>query len=286
MKTYGGYSASVLVDTLTRLMSQHPGIKRSPLSRLVCEALGWRSVDGRLSEMTCRVMMLRLQRDGLITLPPSQIPNPRRRASYEPTPLTDPLPEIVSPVHELPPLRIEIIQGQGATSKLFNEYMARYHYLGYTPLSGHQMRYQIYAGDTLVALLGFGASAWKLADRERLIGWSDEQRQRHLHRVINNNRFLILPWIKSKGLASKILAKLAKQLPHDWKQRYNYQPVLLETFVESPRHAGTCYKAANWQCIGRTAGRGKKSLSSKQVLPTKDIWIYPLRKNYQDVLCC
>ena len=113
MKTYGGYPASVLVGTLTRLMSNQPGIKRSPLSRLVCEALGWRGVDGRLSEMTCRVMMLRLQRDGLITLPPSQIPNPRRRASYEPTPLTDPQHEIVTPVHELPPLRVEIIQGKG-----------------------------------------------------------------------------------------------------------------------------------------------------------------------------
>ena len=286
MKTYGGYPASVLVDTLTRLMNANPGIKRSPLSRLVCEALDWRGVDGRLSEMTCRVIMLRLQRDGLITLPVSQIPNPRRRARYEPTALTDPQPEIEQPVHELPPLRIDIVQGQGTASRLWNEFMARYHYLGYTPLSGHQMRYQVYAGDTLVALLGFGASAWKLADRERLIGWSDEQRLRNLHKVINNTRFLILPWIKSKGLASKILAKVARQLPHDWQQRYDYQPVLLETFVESPRHAGTCYKAANWQRIGKTTGRGKKSKSSKQVLPTKDIWLYPLHKQYRHSLCC
>ena len=285
MKRYGGYHANVLVDTLSRLMTEHPGIKRSPLSRLVCEALDWRGVDGRLSEMTCRVIMLRLQKDGLITLPVSQIPNPRQRARYEPTPATDPQLEIDQPVHELPPLRIEIVLGQGPQSRLWNEFMARYHYLGYTPLSGHQMRYQVYAGDTLVALLGFGASAWKLADRERLIGWTGEQRQRNLHKVINNTRFLILPWIHSKGLASKILAKVARQLPLDWQQRYDYQPVLLETFVESPRHAGTCYKAANWQCIGRTTGRGKKSRSSKQVLPIKDIWMYPLRKNYRDVLC-
>lgn len=286
MKTYGGFPANVLVDTLTRLMNEHPGIKRSPLSRLVCEALNWRGVDGRLSEMTCRVIMLRLQRDGLITLPPSQLRKPRQRARYEPTPLTDPQPEIDQPVHELPPLRVEIVQGQGAASKLWNEYMARYHYLGYTPLSGHQMRYQVYAGDTLVALLGFGASAWKLADRERLIGWDNEQRLRNLHKVINNTRFLILPWIKSKGLASKILAKVARQLPQDWRQRYDYEPVLLETFVESPRHAGTCYKAANWQCVGRTTGRGKMSRSHEQSLPTKDIWMYPLRKNYRHTLCC
>jgi hypothetical protein len=286
MKLYGGFPADVLIETLTRLMNQHPGIKRSPLSRLVCETLDWRGVDGRLSEMTCRVVMLRLQRDGLIMLPPSQIPNLRRRARYAPTPLTDPQREIVQPVHELPPLRIEIVRGQGASSKLWNEYMARYHYLGYTPLSGHQMRYQVYTGDTLVALLGFGASAWKLADRERLIGWSNEQRLRNLHKVINNTRFLILPWIKSKGLASKILAKVARQLPQDWLQRYHYEPVLLETFVESPRHAGTCYKAANWQCIGRTTGRGKMSKGHEPVLPTKDIWLYPLCKNYRHTLCC
>ena len=132
----------------------------------------------------------------------------------------------------------------------------------------------------------FDVSSIKINHLAFKLSKSGEQRQRHLHRVINNNRFLILPWIKSKGLASKILAKLAKQLPHDWQQRYDYQPVLMETFVESPRHAGTCYNAANWQRIGRTAGRGKKSRTSKQLLPTKDIWIYPLRKNYQDTLCC
>jgi hypothetical protein len=285
MKNYGGYTANELSNTLTRLMNEHPGIKRSPLSRLVCEALNWRGVDGRLSEMTCRVMMLRLQKDGLITLPPSQIPNPRRRARYEATSLTDPQTEINQPVHELPALRIEIVQGQGCASRLWNEFMARYHYLGYTPLSGHQMRYQVYAADKLVALLGFGASAWKLADREHLIGWNNEQRLRNLHKVINNTRFLILPWVKSKGLASKILAKVARQLPHDWQQRYHYQPVLLETFVESPRHAGTCYKAANWQRIGRTTGRGKKSLSTKQAVPVKDIWMYHLHKNYRNMLC-
>ena len=147
------------------------------------------------------------------------------------------------------------------------------------------MRYQVYAGDTLVALLGFAASAWKLADRERLIGWDNEQRLRNLHKVINNTRFLILPWIKSKGLASKILANMARQLPKDWRQRYNYEPVLLETFVESPRHAGTCYKAANWQCIGRTTGRGKMSRSHEQSPPTNDIWMYPLHKNYRSTLC-
>jgi hypothetical protein len=103
---------------------------------------------------------------------------------------------------------------------LWNEYVARYHYLGYTPMSGSQIRYSVYAGDRLVALLGFGASAWKLADRERFIGWNHEQRQQNLQLVVNNARFLILPWIQSKGLASKILAMAARRLPVDWLARY------------------------------------------------------------------
>jgi len=130
----------------------------------------------------------------------------------------------------------------------------------------------------------FGASAWKLADRERFIGWNHAQRQNNLQRVVNNTRFLILPWVQSKGLASKILAIAARRLPKDWQQRYGYQPVLLETFVESPRHKGTCYKAANWVLVGRTTGRGKKSLSHQQALPVKDIWLYPLRRDYAAIL--
>ena len=141
------------------------------------------------------------------------------------------------------------------------------------------MRYTICAGDRLVAPTGFGACAWKLADREHFIGWENAARERNLQRVVNNTRLLIFPWIQVKGLASKILSLAARHLPADWQQRYGYQPVLLETFVESPLHAGTCYRAANWQHIGKTAGRRKKSKSYKQHLPTKDISVYPLRRD-------
>ena len=139
--------------------------------------------------------------------------------------------------------------------------------------------------DGLVALLSFGASAWKLAARERFIGWQEDQRQRNLPLVVNNARFLILPWIQSKGLASKILSLIQRQLPNDWQARYGYRPVLLETFVETPRHRGTCYQAANWIKVGQTTGRGKKSSSRKPILPIKDIWLYPLHKNFRSILC-
>jgi hypothetical protein len=285
MKRYSGRDFSPEeLQTIARLIESNPTLKRTPLSRVVCELLDWRRPDGRLREMSCRVAMLRMQADGLITLPVSQIPKPRRRAEFIATPATDEQPLLVVAVHDLPTLRLSIVEGRGAASRLWNEYVARYHYLGYTPMSGSQIRYSVYAGDRLVALLSFGASAWKLADRERFIGWTQEQRQKNLQMIVNNARFLILPWIQSKGLASKILAMAARRLPVDWTARYGYRPVMLETFVESPRHKGTCYKAANWQLVGRTVGRGKKSTAHHQVLPTKDIWLYPLRRDFATAL--
>ena len=148
-----------------------------------------------------------------------------------------------------------------------------------------QIRYNVFAGEKLVACISFCACAWKLKDRERFIGWSEEQRQRNLQLVVNNARFLVLPWIESKGLASKILALAARELPRHWKHRYGFEPVLLETFVEYERHKGTCYKAANWVNVGRTTGRGKKSISHERLIPAKDIWLYPLRKNFATLLC-
>lgn len=284
-KTYGGYPAALLVQTITRLMAANPGIRRTPLSRLVCEALHWRGVDGRPSEMSCRVAMLRLAAAGLVTLPASQIPHPRRRARFEATERTDAQAPIDQPVHELAAPRFEIIQGRGEASRCWNEFMARYHYLGYAALSGHQMRYGVHVAGQLVALLAFGAGTWKLACRDRFIGWSPVQRERNLHRVINNTRFLILPWVRSQGLASKVLALAARRLPRDWFERYGFRPLLLETFVETPRYVGTCYKAANWQCVGQTTGRGKLSRTHQPTLPVKDIWIYPLQRHFRDILC-
>ena len=274
------FTTEQLLQTIRRIMAQQPQIQRTALSRQVCRELDWRGAQGRLSEVSCRVMMLRLHEHGHIALPASRIRTRRRRAQFPPTPATAAQPTLQLPVQALPTPQLRIVQGQKAESRRWNEYIARYHYLGYTPLSGNQMRYNVYAGEHLVALIGFGASAWKLAARERFIGWNSEQRQRNLQLIVNNTRFLILPWVQVKGLASKILALAARQLQADWEQRYGYQPVLLETFVESRRHAGTCYKAANWQWVGRTTGRGKKSTSHEQRLPTKDIWLYPLRRDF------
>jgi hypothetical protein len=269
--------------TIQTLIDTTPGVRRSPLSRTLCEQLDWRKPNGELKDMTCRVALLRMQADGLIRLPPSYLTQQRRRPEFPPTPATNAQPALIAPVHDLPPLHLEQVRA-GSTSLLWNEYIARYHYLGYTPLAGSQMRYNIFAGEQLVALISFGASAWKLAGRDRFVGWDPLQRDRNRQLVVNNARFLILPWIQSKGLASKILGLVARQLPGDWTARYGFAPVLLETFVETERHRGTCYKAANWIHVGQTVGRGKKSRVHHQIIPIKDIWLYPLRKDFRTLL--
>ena len=272
------------IQAIKRLMEQNPSLKRTPLSRKLCELFDWTKPNGELKDMTCRVALLRMQADGLITLAPSRMPGGRGRPHFPPTAATDAQTPMLQPVHELARLTLRPVTGTAA-SRLWNEYIARYHYLGYTPMSGSQLRYNVFVGEQLVALLSFGASAWKLAGRERFIGWQERERLKNLQLVVNNARFLILPWIQSKGLASKILSKIARQLPLDWHQRYGYRPVLFETFVETERHRGTCYKAANWINVGQTTGRGKKSTVHHQVIPVKDIWLYPLRKNFASVLC-
>ena len=272
------------IQTIRELIGQNPKLLRSPLSRRLCELFAWFKPNGELKDMTCRVALLRMHEQGLITLPASQIPTARRRPDFPATPASDPQCALLQPVHEIGPLTLRLVAG-AAVSRLWNEYVQRYHYLGYTAMSGSQLRYNVYAGHRLVALLSFGASAWRLAGRDTFIGWQQAQRLKNLQLVVNNARFLILPWIQCKGLASKILSIACRQLPIDWQQRYGFKPVLLETFVETERHRGTSYKAANWIFVGKTVGRGKKSRVHEQIIPVKDIWLYPLRQNFRAVLC-
>lgn len=269
------------MELIRLLLADDPTRTRAALSRLTCQLLHWHKADGGVKEMSCRVAMLRMQEDGLIQLPPPRCKRPESRIRF--TPKTDPQPPIDQPVHALPGLTFQIVRGRD-DSRLWNEYIQRYHYLGYKTLPGAQLRYFICAGPKPLALLGFGASAWQCAPRDQFIGWSHESRKRNLHLIVNNARFLILPWIKSKNLASKILAIAAQQLPDDWQRRYGYRPVLMESFVEKDRFVGTCYKAANWICVGQTKGRGKLGPAGKQSVPIKDLWLYPLTRHFRSSL--
>lgn len=263
------------------LIKDNPQFNRFRLSREVCTMFRWLKPDGKLKDMSCRVAMLRMHEDGLIRLPPPRNKkHPVRKIEF--TPATGPQKQILAQVDLIPELRFLIVNG--SNSALWNEYIARYHYLGYTPLPGAQLRYLIFAGEQLVALTGFGAAAWQTAPRDQFIGWSHEQRKNNLHLVVNNARFLILPWIKSKNLASKILSITARNIPDDWEKRYNIRPVLLETFVETKRFTGTCYKAANWRLCGQTKGRGKLGPAGKISVPIKDVLVYPLDKRFRKIL--
>jgi hypothetical protein len=276
---------STELDTIRYLIKGHPEEHRAGLSRLVCQQLRWLRPDGSLKEMSCRVAMLRMERDGLIELPPPLHTHGYRQPYRRRTPEAEPsLLAVTVPAEELHDLHPELVVGT-KDSQLWNEYIDRYHYLGYQQLPGAQLRYFAKADGDILALFGFGAAAWTIAPRDRFIGWSDSQRLAHLHQVINNARFLILPWVRSRNLASRLLGMVSRRIADDWQDRYTYRPLLPETFVETPRFAGTCYKAANWVHVGQTKGRGKLDRYKTAQLARKDIWLFPLRRDFRRLLC-
>jgi Domain of unknown function (DUF4338) len=257
---------------------------RSQLARQVCQEFGWRNAQGRLKEMSCKVALLRMERAGLLVLPAprgrngnGQKPPPAQRLlALEPAPLT-------LPAHHLQALRLQLVRTP-RERLLYRQMMSQHHYLGYYPMAGAQLRYLFYHDSQLLGGLGFGASAWSLADRDRFIGWSKLQRQRNLHLVLNNQRFLLLPWVRSPNLASRVLGLVCRRLGADWLGHYGYRPVLLETFVQRPRFSGTAYRAANWRCVGLTKGRGKLEKRHQTLLPQKAIFLYPLRPDFKAIL--
>lgn len=257
---------------------------REAIARAFCTEFRWLKPDGGLKAMSCKVAMLRMHRDGLIVLPPPRpgIAPPRART---PTPLARALPQGL-PVRgsrgDIARLTLDPVDK--ATSHTWNDLMAQYHYLGYSPLPGAQLRYFIHGDGQLLGALGFGAAAWTIAPRDDFIGWSPAQRQAHLHLVVNNARFLLLPWVCIRYLASSVLSLAARQLPNDWARRFAYRPVLLETFVQCNRFPGTSYKAANWVHVGRTQGRGKLDRHNLFAQPVKDIYLYPLAPNFRAAL--
>jgi len=269
------------LEQIRSLIKHNPKFNRTRLSTEVCEMFQWLKPDGKLKDMSCRVAMLRMEKDGLIELPPStRTKRPVKKIVF--TPATDPQSPVLCPVNKLPQLHLQMVTK--TTSALWNEYIERYHYLGHSPLPGAQLRYFITTGDQIIALTGFGAAAWQTAPRDQFIGWNHDQRKKNLHLIVNNARFLILPWIQSKNLASKILSLTARILPNDWEKRYNIRPVFMESFVQKNRFAGTCYKAANWKLAGETKGRGKLGPAGKISVPIKDVWVYPLDKKFRLLL--
>lgn len=277
--------SAVELTRIRELLSLQPALNRVGLSRRICQDFGWRNACGQLKEMSCRVALLRMQKDGWIQLPKPLRKNGNGKTRPLLTAASEERKAVLERVAALEPLDFGNVQ-RGADSRLWNELIQRHHYLGYCPLSGAQMRYLVRSADgRLLAALGFGACAWQIKPRDQYIGWEDHQRRRGLHRIVNQARFLILPWVSSPGLASRILAGMIKPLKADWGLRYGYQPVLLESFVATPRFAGTSYKAANWILAGQTQGRGKLEKQRQQVCSIKQIWLYPIHPHFRKILC-
>lgn len=257
---------------------------RTAISRILCQQWCWHQANGHLKDRACRVMLLALERKGEIVLPPRQNESfrhpkkaDRRAYSIDSTEMTGAISEFSSLIIKM----VRLTPDEG----LWDYLVDRHHYLGAPWIVGSYLKYLAYLDDRLVACLGWGSAAWKVADRDRLIGWDSRTREANLHKVVNNVRFLILPWVNVRHLASKVLALNIRIMPGDWQAFYNQRICLLETFVDTTRFQGTCYKAANWVRVGNTKGRGKYDRTNKCAEPVKAVFLYPLAKTFKEDLC-
>jgi len=270
------------LERLRATIRQEPTLSRRALSRRVCEWLDWKSANGRLKEMSARCALLKLQRAGVLQLP-SPHSGPLRGRPVPPPPTS---PQLSGSVESLPGVELIAVGGpRCAAARLWKQLVAAHHYLGYRPACGAQLRYLIRCADGVIGALSFSAAAWRVAARDEWIGWSESARQAHLHQVIANDRFLIVPSVRVKNLASRVLALAAQRLPADWQARYGYRPLLLETFVETRRFHGACYRAANWICVGTTAGRSRQDRRHQMSVPRKTILLLPLVAQARTWLC-
>ncbi|MCP5516651.1 MAG: DUF4338 domain-containing protein [Verrucomicrobiales bacterium] len=272
------------------LLARHPDWSRYRLSRELAQLWAWRSAAGQLKDMAARSLLLKLEQRGWITLPPCRWASPNRMRHKRPPSLPasfhpEPLP---GPLSALRPLKLSEVSAGPATERaLFEGLLHRYHYLSHRSPVGENLQYLVRerAGRPVACLL-FGAAAWQCADRDRHIGWDRATRAAQLPLIANNTRFLILPWIGVPGLASHLLARVSRRVRADWQRKYGHPVYLLETFVETGRFAGTCYRAANWQRVGQTKGRSRQDSPEGGALqvPRKDVYLYPLIPRYAERL--
>jgi len=272
------------LDIIGRQIAIYWDKGRSAISRALCEQWDWRQANGMLKDRACRVLLLKLEEKGEVTLPPRLIPYRRYHKQQKRLEYAGNTSPLTGTVNEFGSLTIKMVR-RTPEEKSWDTLVDQYHYLGNSSIVGSYLKYLAYLDGRLVACLGWGSAAWKVADRDTFIGWDAATRQANLHRVVNNVRFLILPWISVRHLASKVLAANIKILRHDWHTFYNHPVSLLETFVEINRFQGTCYKAANWQLVGCTKGRGKYDRTNKWDQPIKAVFLYPLSKTFREELC-
>jgi hypothetical protein len=267
------------------LVAGHPQWSRYRLSRELCALWDWRTATGQWKDMAARTLLIKLAQRGWITLPERRGPSPNRHRLaapaervWERTPITQRLSDLgevqISEVSSRPEGRAEVRAA-----------LAQFHYLGWRTPVGENLQYVVReGGGRLLAVLVFGAAAWKCAARDRWIGWGPRQRAAGLSRIANNSRFLIVPWAQVPHLGSWILGSVARRIAADWRHKYGHAVVLLESFVERERFAGTCYRAANWQKLGTTTGRSRQDRARTLQVPVKDVYALALRRDFREQL--
>jgi hypothetical protein len=273
------------LELMRQITREFSALGVTEIARTVCELLEWKRPSGGLKNHECRQLLERLQAEGFLQLPDLRKlggQGPRRAdvsgACCEPA-------AIECAASECEPLELALVEGP-AESRRWREQVERYHYLGCCVPFGAHLRYWVRNRERELACLLWTSPAWKMQARDEWIGWSDEQRRHNLQAIVNNGRFLILPWVRVKGLASKVLALSARQMPGDWETQYGYRPLLLETLVDAKRFRGTCYRAANWIHVGQTVGRGRMDREHKaHGQSVKDIYLYLLVRDVRQRLC-
>ncbi|MEA3546712.1 MAG: DUF4338 domain-containing protein [Thermodesulfobacteriota bacterium] len=272
--------------TIRNLITTHPDWHRTRISQELCRRWRWMNDKGRLKDIAARSLLRKLDSMGLIELPaPVRSANNEFRnqsvvlelSSQETT-------AIECRLSELQPLRIHRVKSPEDTL-LFRGLLQQHHYLGYTGPVGENIQYLIHDHqNSLLGCMLYGAAAWQVADRDQFIGWDEVARKRGLSRIANNMRFLILPWVRVPHLASHLLAATRRRLSKDWQEKYGHTILLLETFVEQDRFAGTCYQADNWIRVGKTRGRSRNHNSGDPTVPVKSVWLYPLCREFRQEL--
>lgn len=276
------------LNLIRDIIHDFPALSVAELSKTICELLDWRRPTGGLKNHECYLFLQQLKTRGwLPSLPELRVTSPTGPRKILLDARSEPEPPVLRSVAACLPLALDLISDY-ADRTLFRQYIQRYHYLGYKIPCGAQLRYFVRSrplSNRIVACLLFTSAALKIAPRDRWIRWSDQARKCNLPRIINNSRFLILPWIQVPHLASKILSLVVHQLADDWLDVYRVRPLLLESFVDPQRFSGTCYRAANWIHVGATQGRGRMDRNQHVERHVKEIFLYPLHPHAREILC-
>lgn len=274
------------LEQVRDLLSAYPEWSRWRLSRQLAERWNWRTPRGQLKDMAARTLLLKLEGRGLIALPPCRRVSPNRMRHKRPpaAELLPPATPVAAPLATLMPLQLCEVSGatHAPQRAIFEAALHRYHYLSYRSPVGENLQYLVQdrEGRVLACAL-FGAAAWQCAARDGFIGWTAAQRRGGLPGVVNQARFLILPWVRVPHLASHLLAQLTRRLRGDWTRKYGHPVWMVETFVEVGRFAGTCYRAANWVHVGATTGRTRQTLPGRVGVPRKAVYVYPLHPRFR-----